>query len=570
MDLLQNPFHILNASPRDNRRRIMELADERSLLLDSSECMEARSELTNPRKRLSAEVAWLPGIGPKRVGEMLSLLESSPADLLAVNKFSPIARTNLLAAGLARLPNYKADDVKEWIECIAWEFEEIDPNELMMTINEERIVSGFPEITDVSMIEDEIPERRRHLNQVINSALDKLSTTELIEVVTEVVEFSPVSHGHVVSLISDIVDSYELKAQGFLEKEEESINIIVNKIRSSLETDRPDSFISPLVNQLMQVVKNWDYVAQPIQLRAQNQGTDHDASHRVARVVRDLAIHMFNEHDKLSFSQQLTSMLQEVFAEVDVVAERTAEDSETLNDIAEQRARLIEDAKRRDEDWQREITYEGYVGSVFREKFRISQAGIEWKGKIWSLDSVNRVRWGGKCVTTTSRYSSSTKVVQKVQFGDKNSMATITFSDSDSLAGLATSAVKSVISRNYEQINYSRLINCLWKAVCLNILNNYIEGFSLGKKYKFGSFIVSDTGTELKKKGLFSGGERIFCKWNEINVNNYDGNLYFNKIGNSKIEANFSYIDDDNIHILFALVDMLKKNSKERISEIFG
>ena len=28
MDLLQNPFHILNASPRDNRRRIMELADE--------------------------------------------------------------------------------------------------------------------------------------------------------------------------------------------------------------------------------------------------------------------------------------------------------------------------------------------------------------------------------------------------------------------------------------------------------------------------------------------------------------------------------------------------------------
>ena len=98
MDLLQNPFHILNASPRDNRRRIMELADERSLLLDSSECMEARSDLTNPRKRLSAEVAWLPGIGPKRVGEVLSLLESSPTDLLAVDKLSSIARANLLAS----------------------------------------------------------------------------------------------------------------------------------------------------------------------------------------------------------------------------------------------------------------------------------------------------------------------------------------------------------------------------------------------------------------------------------------------------------------------------------------
>jgi hypothetical protein len=74
MDLLQNPFHILTASPRDNRRRIMELADERSLLHDSSEVMEARSDLTNPRKRLSAEIAWLPGIGPKRAGEVLSPL----------------------------------------------------------------------------------------------------------------------------------------------------------------------------------------------------------------------------------------------------------------------------------------------------------------------------------------------------------------------------------------------------------------------------------------------------------------------------------------------------------------
>ena len=103
MDLLQNPFHILTASPRDNRRRIMELADERSLLLDSSQCMAARSDLTNPRKRLSAEIAWLPGIGPKRADEMLSLLESSPTDLLSVDKLSSTARANLLAAGLARL-----------------------------------------------------------------------------------------------------------------------------------------------------------------------------------------------------------------------------------------------------------------------------------------------------------------------------------------------------------------------------------------------------------------------------------------------------------------------------------
>lgn len=338
MDLLQNPFHILNASPRDNRRRIMELADERSLLLDSSECMEARSELTNPRKRLSAEVAWLPGIGPKRVGEVLSLIESSPTDLLAVDNLSSIARANLLAAGLARLPDHNADDVAEWILEIAWAFEDLDPDELSVIINEERIVSGFPEVSDLSAVEAEIQERRRHYRKVIKSALDNLSPKELVEAVTVAVESATddgEDHGPI--LIADLVDSYEVEAQGFLDKEEGNIKALVEKLRAAVDAERSDSTLAPMVNQLIQVVKNWDTVAQPIQVSTKSRGLDHDASHRVAGLVRGLAIHMFNEHGKLDFSQQLTNMLQEVFAEVGEVAERTAEDADALGEIAERR-----------------------------------------------------------------------------------------------------------------------------------------------------------------------------------------------------------------------------------------
>ncbi|EOC7138535.1 hypothetical protein ACI7M6_000908 [Escherichia coli] len=345
MDLLQNPFHILNASPRDNRRRIMELADERSLLLDSSECMEARSDLTNPRKRLSAEVAWLPGIGPKRVGEVLSLIESSPTDLLAVDNLSSIARANLLASGLARLPNHNADDVAEWILEISWAFEDLDPEELSVIINEERVVSGFPEVSDLSAVEAEIQERRRHYRQVIKAALDNLSPKELVEAVTVAVESATddgEEHGPI--LIADLIDSYEVEAQGFLDKEEGNIRALVEKLRAAVDAERPDSALAPMVNQLIQVVKNWDTVAQPIQVSTKSRGLDHDASHRVAGLVRGLAIHMFNEHGKLDFSQQLTNMLQEVFAEVGEVAERTAEDADALGEIAERRklSRLLD------------------------------------------------------------------------------------------------------------------------------------------------------------------------------------------------------------------------------------
>ena len=338
MDLIQNPFFLLAATPRDNRRRIMELAEERSLLLNSSELMQARSDLTNPRKRLSAEVAWLPGLGPKRADEVLSMLESSVKDILSVDNLTTVAHANLLAAGLSRLSDYTLDNITKWILELAYTFEEIEPEVLCADINEERIVSGFPEVTDLSIVEAEIQERRHYYRRVIKSALDNIASKELVEAVTDLIE-SATDDGEEQApiLIDDLIDLYEVEAQEFLEKEEANIKILVDKIRNSIDADKPDSTLEPLINELIQVVKNWDLVAQPIQVSTKSRGLDHDASLRVARLVRSLAIDMFNEHGKLEFSQQLTNMLQEVFTEVVEVADRTIEDVNALDEIAERR-----------------------------------------------------------------------------------------------------------------------------------------------------------------------------------------------------------------------------------------
>ena len=84
MDILKNPFHILGATTRDNRHNIMELAEERSLLSDADECMEARSILTRPRRRIAAEVAWLPGIDPTLSDIVLRNLDSPNQNLLNI------------------------------------------------------------------------------------------------------------------------------------------------------------------------------------------------------------------------------------------------------------------------------------------------------------------------------------------------------------------------------------------------------------------------------------------------------------------------------------------------------
>ena len=547
MDLLQNSFHILNASPRDNRRRIMELADERSLLLDSSECMEARSELTNPRKRLSAEVAWLPGIGPKRAGELLSIIESSPTDVLGVGNLSSIARANLLASGIARLPDHNADDVAEWILEIAWAFEDLAPDELSVIINEERIVSGFPEVSDLSAVEAEIQERRRHYRQVIKSALDNLSPKELVEAVTVAVESATddgEEHGPI--LIADLVDSYEVEAQGFLDKEEGNIKALVEKLRAAVDAERSDSTLAPMVNQLIQVVKNWDTVAQPIQVSTKSRGLDHDASHRVASLVRGLAIHMFNEHGKLDFSQQLTNMLQEVFAEVGEVAERTAEDADALAEIAEEQLRYVEGLVNKAEEWRREITYEAEVGAIFKDKLRISPEGIEWKGRRWDLDSITRVRWGG---TKHSVNGIPTGTTYSIVFGNSSNYTSIELK---------------------KEATYSNFIDRLWKAVGVRLLTEYLQGLREGKKYRFGSTIMSDHGMELERKKLFGSNERIFCRWSELVVWNGAGVFCIGKKDDKKLAAAFSYQEEDNIHVLEAVIRMFWKQGGDRLSSLLG
>ena len=357
MDLLQNPFHILTATTRDNRQKIAALAEERILSMDSNECTQARSDLTHPRKRLSAELAWLPRVEPEYVSKVLELLKSPPLflfdldyfkNLIGLDQLVPIAQANLLAAGLSRIPDYSSEDmveriveIMEWIVEIAYVFEHIDPKEIGAIVNEERIVSGFPTVIDLSTIEMEIKERRSYYQQVITSALSNLSVKERVRIVTVVVEGTTNNGEHPgLTLIDDLVASYEIDAQKFLEQEERNIERLAEKLRAAVDAKSRNLTLALIVNQLIQAVKNWDTFAQPIQVNRKIQGLFHDASYRVAGQMRALAVDLFNKYDELNLSQQLINLLQEVFAEVGTVAERIAEDARKLDEIAEQRAQL--------------------------------------------------------------------------------------------------------------------------------------------------------------------------------------------------------------------------------------
>ena len=77
--LHKNPFFTLGITTRDNRKKIVEAAEEMSLDIDHEVCQNARSTLINPRSRLTAELSWLPGVSPRKAEQLVELTSTAPS-----------------------------------------------------------------------------------------------------------------------------------------------------------------------------------------------------------------------------------------------------------------------------------------------------------------------------------------------------------------------------------------------------------------------------------------------------------------------------------------------------------
>ena len=539
--LHQTPFAILGVTTRDDRRRIVELAEEKSLELDHGVCQKARSDLTNPRTRLSAEIAWLPGVSPRKASQLVENLLHDPMAVREESGLPTLAHLNLLAAAFEAVDGeHDAEDLAEFIVEAAYLAEELNPEEVLRDINEDRAVSGFPEVRALDQIEAELAERKRYYRNAIKDALDRLPPTTLVQVMTDTVEGVTLGgEDHAPELIDDLVNSYEVETQGFLQKEAENVHKLIKAARDSANSS--EAAVKPYVDKLDAVARNWDKVAQPIQLSAKARGIDHEASRDLAYEIRSLAIDLFNTHDMLTQSQRLTGLLQELFAELPEVSERVEQDADALADIFHERKQAV---ARRDE-WAREITYRAEIGVMFKDTLSISPDGISWKGQSFSLDSITRVRWGG---VRHSVNGVPTGTTYTIAFGDKRSEA--------------------VVELKKEDI-YSKFIDKLWRAVCVRLLGEMLEALKDGRDLYFGDALLHDDGITLVKHKFLGANERVRCTWGQVQIWNADGSFCIGSKDDKKTNVGISYIHVANTHILEQLIRMaFKKPGLRRLSEL--
>ena len=359
MHFLDNPFAILKATPYDNDEKIMRLANEGGLfpvLARCGEakdigCREAKDILTHPRKRICAEIAWLPVKTREQAKEICELLKSSEANLSALESLRqvedflgdgeliPIAKCNVLAAGMHCLPRYSPDQVATWTLEIALAFDKINIDEVRAVINDNRKEANFP-IANLPNIGEVLSEEQAHYyRRVMTSAMNKLSAEERAATMTTVVESAIYDEKRLPSLIDDLVDHWhENDARKSLVEYEGTIKKLDAKLRAPDE-NCPDSVLSSLVKQLIQAVKDWERVAKPIQVSRKSRGLSQDESKCVAQCVQDLAMHLFDAHDKLNFCMQLIGTIQGAFNEVNEISNRLSVIMSGLNATAQERER---------------------------------------------------------------------------------------------------------------------------------------------------------------------------------------------------------------------------------------
>jgi hypothetical protein len=381
--------------------------------------------------------------------------------------------------------------------------------------------------------------RRRNYKDSIKDGINRLSPLKLVEVMSLVVR-NATKDGtqHAPVLIDEIVDAYELETQRFLQQEADNVpKLVENAIASA---PKGEAIVRPLLERLDDVMQKWGRVAKPIQMSMMSRGLDHAMSLEIAWKIRGLGIDLHNEHGMYADAQRITSLLQNVFAEIPAVVERLREDNLAIADLAKKREKAQQDVL----EWERSITFRTELGLVFKDELAISPRGVQWKNQLFPLQSITRVRWGAT-KHTINGIPTGTKY--KLGFGDQQNLA--------------------VVETTKEKI-YSDFQSRLWKAVADRLLTAMLIGLREGKKYQFYDLVLDDTGAEITKHKTFGADTRVYGTWSQLHVWSSNGSFVVGMQDDKKAFSAMSYLETDNVHLLEVAIRAKFKNGNPRLSSL--
>ena len=222
MNILDNPFYILDVSLSDNRRTIMSKVQDASLLGDPEKCNKAGSLLTNHKNRVKCEVFYLPELGKTEIKTKIEQLQSDPNNLLITilsEKIYDLSNGNLIASILlSSKANIDLNVYQYAIKALSNVLETHDPETVFHLINEVRLQSGFSQLADISLVSDALNDLKAYYLQTIKDLFKRLSSDDISSIMSELAINETKKNTNSSDFISSIVDYYEVLAQPHLNK----------------------------------------------------------------------------------------------------------------------------------------------------------------------------------------------------------------------------------------------------------------------------------------------------------------------------------------------------------------
>lgn len=309
MEVNENAFDLLGVTPEDEIARINDAKDDKSWVDEPNESMyeAARETLTNPRKRLQAEVPWFLKNSNSAFSLMNEVQNCRGADIrLVVQKI------------VALDDEYKEDLQEESL------------NDIYTDIIISRKKAGISADIEQADIEEALSQLLEEgAKAAIDTLLRKCSTQEAAQIgnviAKEMIQPGigkyPKKYG---DCIRFFIDLYNMKVQNELDSRSE-------KIQQDIEAAKVYTSVAQL-SPLFQEIEWFDYLAQPLQLYFEDQGQadKQSQSEDIAGSLRKLSLFYHNERQLTELSIAVTEKAMQVFAENPKVLQQLQEDDEIL------------------------------------------------------------------------------------------------------------------------------------------------------------------------------------------------------------------------------------------------
>lgn len=328
MNLFDNPFYILGAKMTDSPERILELEEEASLVRDPQECAQARLILTNPSRRLEAEVAWLPGIANEKIAEIITLLEANLP--VKTDDINSLCIANILAESFVRTgtPIVEASIIYD----VASNFCEAYSDDILTKINRLRQQAGIPLVKTIEEFEKQLQAHEENIGEVIARYLSSTEFEKYESLVDELISFYETDDEPPLSVTQKVLDQYEIKILPLLERLERQVDSAVTGLEVAAKKNDRQSIEQSLEN-LSEFLDQWYFKVDVLRRRYVLTGTAFKKDENLANRLRNKTVILFNETGNVDIAKRVTELLCENFPELPGFTEQLDEDKESLESI---------------------------------------------------------------------------------------------------------------------------------------------------------------------------------------------------------------------------------------------